>query len=452
MVSSLSYDGARSELRGIRWGSTLCGVWWVSGDEARILTPSEQRFVRHATYTGRSVRVEGELDTAALDAAFVALVRTFPVLACRIGEDAEGRGHLLRPSGAELPISVASGDPEEIRLPSEPIDPRQRLAYLDVTRADAGSARVTIFVHHSVADAGQCVELLSRLWSYYTEYLASGWISVAPQYYPRPLEAYVAEANIVRGPLSGLEQVHRPLEPAERIVPPDPREPAPAALHRPLRTTVDTETTARLVAHGKRTGIGVNGLVTAALLRAYAGETGEPRSLGCVYPVDLRTRLHPPVAPTAGTNMAGLASFSAHIDTETDLFDLGAMISEHLRRDIASGLVAQSVLHFPDYYGPDRRYSLAGHIAVTNTGRVPTFTAPGLRFTDYEIVYVSAHPRPSTGPSAAVTFLLYTFADRLAVGVLGGGDAAERLPEAVAKQLDALAAETPRDHSTAQGD
>lgn len=407
--------------------------------------PSEQRFVRHATYTGRSVRIEGELDTTALDAAFAALVRTYPVLACRIGEDERGAGYLLRPSGDPVRASVEAGDAAVIRIPREPVDPRHRLAYLDVMPTVAGHARVSFFAHHAVADAGHCVALFARLWSYYTDQVECGFVSVVPQDYPQSLEWYATRRGIVRGPLSGLEPVRRALDPDPAPVP-DPPVPAPPALARPLRAVLDAETTARLVGAAKRPGVSVNGMVTAALLRAYAIEkssaAGESVPVGCLYPVDLRTRLMPPVPAAAATNMAGMACYAAPIGPATDLAELGARVSASLHRDLASGLVHQSVLHFPDYFGPDRRHSLAGHVAVTNTGRVQTFRTPaGLALADYEIVYLSAHPRPSTGPSAAVTFLVYTYAERLTVGVLGGGDVGERLPEAVTKQLHAIAAD-----------
>ncbi|MFD6456408.1 acyltransferase, partial [Nocardia sp. NPDC060220] len=60
---------------------------WEPEDVVRALDPSEQRFVRHATFTGRSVTVLGELDAAGLGAAFAALQRRFPILVCRIVED-----------------------------------------------------------------------------------------------------------------------------------------------------------------------------------------------------------------------------------------------------------------------------------------------------------------------------------------------------------------------------
>ncbi len=424
----------------------------------RVLAPSEQRFVRHATYTGRSVLVEGKLDIAVMRSAFGALLRTHPILACRIGEDAAGTGHLLRPAGRAVSAWVRAGDTATVRLPDEALDPSVQLAYLDVVTEDA-SARVTLYAHHTVADAGHCVALLAGLWDRYTDEVSGTANDTAPHDYPRPLEWYAARHGIPRSAVSGLEAASRPL-PHAPTLPPDPATPAPAALARPQRTSLAPEATARIVELSRRHDVTVNGLVTAALLRAYAetasesgasgagdskapGDrgTGDAVALRCVYPVDMRARLNPPVAAADGTNMAGLAAFAADITPATDLVELAQRISARLRHDLAEGIVQQSVLHFPEFFGPTAIHSLAGHIAVTNTGRVPRFRTPaGLALTDYEIVYLSAHPRPSAGPSAAVTFLVYTFADRLCVGVLGGGPLAARLPDAVARTLADLAA------------
>ncbi|PXX60327.1 phthiocerol/phthiodiolone dimycocerosyl transferase-like enzyme [Nocardia tenerifensis] len=402
----------------------------------RVLAPSEQRFVRHGTYTGRSVSVTGVLDVAALREAFAALQVAFPVIVCRIAEDGDGTGYLLPPGDSRDEASVREGDAETVGLPGTPVSPGTQLAYLDAVVSGADRWRVTLYAHHSVADAGHCVELLSRFWGFYTDIVEATPISVVPQGYPQSLEWYVAERGITAGPVSGFEDVTRPLVAAPVSV----GDSGPSALARPSRTRLDRAATARIIELGRHRGVSVNGLVTAALLRAYASETaGGPVHLGCLYPVDMRPRLDPPVAPAEGTNMAGLASFAAEIDPSASVLELAQRVSERLRHDLADGVVQQSVLHFPDFFGDSRIHSLAGHVAITNTGAVPSFRTPaGLTLTDYEIVYLSAHPRPSAGASAAVTFLVYTFDGRLAVGVLGAD--AERLLGAVHSELTALSA------------
>ncbi|MFG1792253.1 acyltransferase [Nocardia sp. NPDC049149] len=414
----------------------------VVPDEAvvvRVLAPSEQRFVRHGTYTGRSVSVTGPLDRAAATAAFAALQRAFPVVTCRIGEDASGTGYLLRPGDSLVEATVTEGDVESFGLPAQQLDPATQLAYLDVV-AGADRWRVTLFAHHSVADAGHCVDMLSRWWGWYTDIVDSVPIDVVPQDYPQSLEWHAERRGIVRGAVSGFEDVTGTTPPEAGAA--AAGEPRPSSMARPQRIRLDQATTARIVELGRHRGVSVNGLVTAALLRAYASETsdvaGDSVRLGCLYPVDLRSRLDPRVAPAAGTNMAGLASFAADIDPSGDVIELAQRISGRLRHDLSEGIVQQSVLHFPDFYGPNRIHSLAKHVAITNTGAVPRFRTPaGVELTDYEIVYLSAHPRRSTGSAAVVTFPVYTFHGMLTVGVLAGGDA-DRLLVAVHKELTAL--------------
>ncbi|MFI9505252.1 acyltransferase [Nocardia sp. NPDC052566] len=418
-------------------------MWWQENDAVRDLAPSEERFVRHGTYTGRSVVIEGTVDEAALGAAFDALQREYPVVTCRIGEDRRGRGHLLRPGRAVMGMQTGHGDAETIRIPSGPADPGTQLAYLDVVFADSGQTRLTLFVHHAVADAGHCVALLSRLWEHYTDYVETGTTTVVPQGHPKSLEWYSADHGILRGAVSSFEDVIRPL-PSTPVVPIS-NAAAPAALVRPHRTVLDRVATARIVDLARHHEVTVNGLVTAALLRTFAAEkanaAGVPVNVGCLYPVDMRARLDPPVPAAAGTNMAGLASFSADIAPTADRIELARRISAKLRHDLAEGIVQQSVLHFPDFYGPHPLHSLAGHVAITNTGRVPAFRTPrGITLADYEIVYLSAHPRPSTGPSAAVTFLVYTFDGHLTVGILGA--AAARLLGSVEAELASLSTES----------
>lgn len=397
--------------------------------------------MRHGTYTGRSVSVRGALDAAALREAFATLRSAYPVVGCRIVEDAVGQGYLLHPDErAWTPASVREGDVAEVGIPV--VDPAAQVAYLDVVGSGADRWRVTLFVHHSVADAGHCVELLARLWAYYTDIVEQVPINVVPQDIPQSLEWYAAARGIAAAATSGFEDVTKPLPSEARDLLADSAQPTPSTLTRPRRVRLDAEATARIVGLGRTAGATVNGLLTAALLRAYARETaGGAMRLGCLYPVDLRTRMRPQIAASAGTNMAGPASFATRVDPDASLIELAQRISARLAHDLSEGVVQQSVLHFPDFYGASRIHSLAGHIAVTNTGVVPAFRIPPtIELTDYEIVYLSAHPRPSAGASAAVTFLVYTFARELTVGVLGGGAHADGLLAAVRSELTALSA------------
>ncbi|WP_280236464.1 phthiocerol/phthiodiolone dimycocerosyl transferase family protein [Nocardia cyriacigeorgica] len=418
---------------------------WDEGDIVRLLAPSEQRFVRHGTYTGRSVSVAGRLDISALNVAFAMLLRAYPVLICRIGIDQYGRGYLLRPaSSLPVPVQARNGDPAELTMPVHRLDPVEQLAYLDVVLGSGDRARVTLYVHHGVADGGHSIELFARLWDCYTGRTLSAPDAMMTFDYPMSLEWYAEQRGIARHRRSGFEDVARPLPPTTSG--PGDDVPADGVLARPRRLQLDPVATARVVELSRSHRVSVNALLTAALLRAYAAATGGvggvPVPVGCLYPVDLRARLNPPIPAAAGTNMAGLASFAADIDRAGCIVELAQRISSRLHEDLATGTVQQSVLHFPDYFGDHRIHSLAGHIAITNTGVVPHLRTPdGVHITDYEIVYLSAHPRRSLGPSAVVTFLAYTFAARLTVAMLGGPYPSDDLLGAVDAELTAAPVE-----------
>ncbi|MFC8043610.1 acyltransferase [Nocardia sp. NPDC057353] len=405
-------------------------------DVVRELAPSEERFVRHGTFTGRSVLVSGALDIRVLRRAFGDLQTSYPVLRCRIAADP---ARLLGPRGRAPRLRLATGDPAAVALPRRALRPDRALGYLDVVR-DRGTARVTLYVHHAVADAGHCLALFARLWELYTERVECGRATVVEHPLPLPLEQHLLDSGLSRAGVSGLEDVIAPEPPPP---PPAGHTPGPQALARPYRLVLDPAATARLTGFARAHGVSMNGVVTAALLRAFAELAPAPGPVRCVYPVDLRGRLGKRVTPVGGTNMAGLTAIAAEIDRADDPLELAQRVTNTLRHDLAEGIVQQSVLHFPDFYGERRVHSLAGHVAITNTGAVAPFTVPaGLRVLDYEIVYLSAHPRPSAGASAAVTFLVYTYAGRLSVGVLGGGDP-ERMAAAVRAELDLLVERVP---------
>ncbi|GAA5069868.1 phthiocerol/phthiodiolone dimycocerosyl transferase family protein [Nocardia callitridis] len=399
---------------------------WDEVEVIRVLAPSEARFVRHGTYTGRSVSVVGALDTAALRSAFVAVLRANPILSCRIMETSGGQGVLVRPRGGDAVGATVADGADDVRLPIEPIDPATQLAYLDITACGPHRWRTTLYNHHSIGDGSYGIDLMAQLWSHYTDLVQGSAARVVPRRYPQSLEWWLAHNGVGKSSVSGLETLTRPLAPAVTDPPADETPQVANSLVRPRYTSLDEASTAALIRLGRRHGVSVNGLLTAALLRVHARETsgasGDPAAVGCLYPVDLRRRLPAPVGCGAGTNMGGLASFAAVIGRSTGLLALAHAICDRLRADLDHGVVQQSAWHFPEFFGRNKTRAFTEHVAITNTGAVPAFRTPeGLTLGAYELVYLSAHPRPSAGPGAAVTFLAYTYAGKLTLGQLGSG-------------------------------
>ncbi|MBF6065721.1 acyltransferase [Nocardia terpenica] len=401
----------------------------------RPLSPSERRFVSSGVFGYWTVPVTGDFDPDAMRAAFTALQHAYPVLSCRIVTLEDG-DRLVRPT--EFPAEgawVRAGDPEPVRAPAGFTDPDRQLAYLDIVCGRDG-ARVTLFVHHSIADARHDMELFARLWDLYAGHPASVAEQPAPQDYPQSLEWHVTTRGIERGPRSGLEPVYRPMPDEPETVGEIPYR---NILARPDRLILDAEITTGIVESGRRTGLSVNSLVSAALLRAYAtvaSTDGSPVPVGVLAAVDLRSRLLPAVSATGGTTMSTFACFDAEIETATAATDLARRIGDRLRTDLDSGVVAQSVLHFPDLFGDTRKHSLAGHISLTNLGAIPALRTPaGLTVTDYETGFHLAHPRPSAADSPAALLQVYTYAGRMTIGYVGDHLGTDAVLDAIRAEL-----------------
>ncbi|AFT99346.1 phthiocerol/phthiodiolone dimycocerosyl transferase family protein [Nocardia brasiliensis] len=382
----------------------------------RPLAPSEQMFAWIGVYVGYAVQVTGRLDLAALSAAYEAVVRTYPVLGARLEPTGDGGYTLVAGTGAAPAISVVDDDPDRLLI-DQKLDQGETLSAVCVTRAD-DTASVTLLTHHSIADAYHSLAVLAELWSCYTE-LVSGQTPVRPVHaYPVSIEEVLAARGIEKRELpaaeTGTPTESRPAPPATEPETEEIRQTVPDSSRCLLS---EAETTA-LVELGHRTGVTINGLVSAAILLTEAEIRDLPLSeINYVYPVDLRTRLTPTVGRTDGTNLLGFADYHPTGDT-TDLVELAKDICAALHTALADGIVQQTPLHIPDQIaaGPPQ---LPGMMIVSNWGRVPALAAPdGLRITDFRSTVTAAPPAgtppPPEQPEGGAA-IVSTFAGRLSI-------------------------------------
>ncbi len=369
-------------------------------------------------YVGYAVQVTGRLDLTKLSAAYAAVVRAYPVLGARLAPTGDGGYSLVAGTGAAPAISVVDDDPDRL-LTDQKLDQGETLSAVCVTRA-GDTASVTLLTHHSIADAYHSLAVLAELWSCYTE-LVSGQTPARPVHaYPVSIEEVLAARGIEKRELPAPDdQTGTPTEPH-----PAPSATEPAAGEN--RQTVpdssrcllsEAETTA-LIELGHRTGVTINGLVSAAILLTEAEIRGLPlNEIVYVYPVDLRTRLTPTVGRTDGTNLLGFADYHPTGDT-TDLVELAEDICAALHTALADGTVQQTPLHIPDQIaaGPPQ---LPGMMIVSNWGRVPALAAPdGLRITDFRSTVTAAPPAgtppPPEQPEGGAA-IVSTFGGRLSI-------------------------------------
>lgn len=383
----------------------------------RPLAPSEVTFARAGVYMGYAVRVSGSLDVAALAAAYQAVVRAHPVLGARL-EPADGDGFDLVAASAGAPgITVVDGDEDQLVHGPE-FDQRTVLSHVSVVR-DGDTADVTLFTHHSIADAYHSLAVLAELWSCYTDVVTGRSPEREVRPYPVPVEELLAERGIEKRawPVpAGPQAAAEPAVTEQAITEPAVAEaPVGGGRHVPplvARCHLSVAETAALVELGHREGVTINGLVSAAILLSDAEIRGLPLTeMIYVYPVDLRTRLTPAVGTTDGTNLLGAARYLPAAGT-TGLVDLARSICASLAAAIAEGVVQQTPLHVP-------KRSTAGvtpppgMLLVTNWGRIPAPRMPkGLRTTDFHSVLTSAPgPHHPSGGACVIS----TFGGRLSI-------------------------------------
>src|SRR6266496_2186679 len=219
----------------------------------RALAPSEKVHAVKEAYIGYTVRATGRLDQDALATAYEAVCRAYPQLSARV-ED----GFVLAESDARPEIRVVDGDLDR-PLTGLDVDQSRALSALNVVR-DGDEATVCLAIQHSIADAYHAVEVLSTLWSYYTDVVGGVPLDLPRHPFPRSLEDLLAERGI---------HAHAPAAVTETAPSPPMSLPDPVVRHVVQHRLTAAETTA-LVDLGHREHVTINGLLSGAILRTEA--------------------------------------------------------------------------------------------------------------------------------------------------------------------------------------
>lgn len=404
----------------------------------RALDPSEKFFAMANAYIGYSAVVRGELNIAALSTAFAALRRRYPVLSAALEAEADGFAIVARPG--PLPgVVVGAGDIDAV-LSDICADQNRVLSGLQVVQ-DGDRAAVTLFTHHSIADGYHSLALLGELWSLYTDTVAGLPVDDVVHGYPESLEQVLAERGITKVD-NGIQSAAPVGEGDSPAFPPRPRGDRVRVFQiAAARCRLDTAATAHLLAYARRNETTLNGVLSALILRVEAEFAGvPPQRVSYSYPVNLRTRITPPVENTAATDPLGFAAYVATGDL-TDTPAIARDIIDELRKDLESQAIHQSGLRFYDDMGsriaqvmqlPADERPIG--VISTNWGVVPELRGPHtLEFEDFRTVMTEAavDPEATFGPPA--TYILSTFQDRLAIELR-----AAVAPEETRKRLAAV--------------
>ncbi|MFI8193336.1 protein kinase [Streptomyces sp. NPDC085946] len=402
----------------------------------RALCPVETLYVGQRSRAVLSCALRGRVDVGALSAAFDAVTQAHPTLRTRIVPD--GPGFVLRLlTEEERPrlITRTGGEEAYAAELNTPLPVGGPLSRAVLVSAPEGDRHLFVLVvDHTVTDGHSSIALHNALWDRYRALVeghgdarppaAADGVPGGEPRWPEPISRLLPAAD----PAATAAYLERRVEEARRhpveLVPYDvPRPAAPGAGQAAApagdievrRLTLDEERTALLRHTARRAGVSVHSLVAAALLTTARRrlEGDGPRTLGCLSPVDLRSRVSPPVP--AAVMVPAVTTHLQTLDVATDTDPAALARTVHTR---LGDFIARADHHHEMRITPEIPRNPALQLATviaTNMGVVPGPRLPaGLEATDVRLVPAREHYFPQAGRSPVMACVV-SFDGRLAI-------------------------------------
>ncbi|MET7294556.1 protein kinase [Streptomyces griseoloalbus] len=401
----------------------------------RALCPVETLYVGQRSRAVLSCTLRGRVDAEALSAAFDAVTGENPTLRSCIVPD--GGGYALRLLGEdERPRLVTrTGDEDEayaaeLNTPLPVGGPLTRAVL--VSSPDGERHLFVLLVDHTVTDGHSSIALHNALWDHYRA-LVGGERTTAAEAavpaarpWPRPVSSLLppADEDDTATYLDNrLEEMRR--HPVE-LVPYDVRRPSAtgpgagadgsADGHIEVcRLTLDTEHTTRLRRTARQSGVSVHSLISAALLAAARRrlDGDGPRTLGCLSPVDLRSRLTPALPASVMVPAVTTHLQTLEVSGSPDPLDLARAVHTRLKDFIARGDQFHEMRITPEI--PRNPALQLATVIATNMGVVPGPRLPsGLRAVDVRLVPAREQYFPQAGRSPVMACVV-SFEGRLSI-------------------------------------
>ncbi|GAA2549600.1 acyltransferase [Streptomyces levis] len=391
----------------------------------RVLCPVETLYVGQRSRAVLSCTLRGPVDVAALSAAFDATTEAAPPLRSRIEQD--GTDYVLRVLGAdERPrLITRTGDEHEayaaeLNRPLPVGGPLSRAVL--VSAPDGESHLFVLVVDHTVTDGHSSIALHNALWDRYRA-LVEGTTDVTadPELprWPEPVSRLlppVDDADTAKYLDGRLEEIRR--HPVE-LVPYDVAggEEAGADGHIEVRRlTLDPELTSRLRRTARDSGVSVHALISATLLvtaRRRLPEGAGARTLGCLSPVDLRSRLSPPLPASALVPAVTTHLQTLQVSEASEPLDVARAVHARLGDFLSRGDHVHEMRITPEI--PRNPQLQLATVIATNMGVVPGPRLPeGLRAVDVRLVPAREHYFPQAGRSPVMACVV-SFEGRLSI-------------------------------------
>ncbi|MEV5434366.1 protein kinase [Streptomyces sp. NPDC052701] len=445
----------------------------------RTLCPVETLYVGQRSRAVLSCDLRGRIDVGALSAAFDAVTQANPTLRARIVPDGEGFAlHLLGEEERPRLITRTGGEEAHAAELNTPLPIGGPLSRAVLVSAPEGDRHLFVLVvDHVVTDGHSSIAVHNAVWDHYRVLVEGGGsaqeaIAADPAAgvgedsgdgpdWPQPVSRLLPDAD----PGVTAAYLERRVEQARRhpveLVPYDV--PRPAAGAGPdaepavdgridvCRLTLDKERTTRLRQTARQAGVSVHSLIAAAMLTTARRrlEGDGPRTLGCLSPVDLRSRLSPPLPATVMVPAVTTHLQTLDVAGDADPMALARTVHTRLR-----DFIARADHHHEMRITPEILRNPALQLAtvvVTNMGVVPGPRLPaGVHAADVRLMPARENYFPQAGRSPvlgcvvsfegrlAIEFPHFTacfspsfmraFRDDVLAGLLALADASEPLP------------------------
>ena len=321
------------------------------GSVIRKLAHSEEVFAANETYFALTVQISGPVDIEALSDAFDAVLQSHPIFAGHLEKADDGRHQIVAEDLMHTGIWVVDDRTSEAALAGMQLDQNQSLLNLRL-KISGDHSELTLYAHHSLADAHHVFGLLEEFFSRYTDAVETG--DAGPVARPTRARTAGGVARTARrdqagsGPASnGFSRRHSPTTCPPSEKPPVASIPIRFNIIPAARIRFSEEETSDLVEFGLANQLSLNSVVAAAILLTEWELRNTPHlPIPYVYPVDVRYLLTPPVSATGSTLPLGMASYLAEIGPDTELVDVAHGIVDAFRADLAEGLIQQSLAAF----------------------------------------------------------------------------------------------------------
>ncbi|MFJ9724708.1 protein kinase [Streptomyces sp. NPDC101209] len=396
----------------------------------RPLCPVETLYVGQRSRAVLSCALRGRVDAEALAAAFDAVTQAHPTLRSRIVADGAGHALALLDETERPRLETRTADLEEAYATelNRPLTVGGPLSRAVLVSAPDGTEHLFVLViDHTVTDGHSSITLHNTVWDYYRALVTDGRPQPgradagpedAPEW-PEPVSALLPpadEADTAAYLDARIAQVKK--SPVE-LVRYDPARTGGGAGDEGhievCRLTLDTERTARLRGRAREAGVSVHALIAAALLRtARRRLDGDgPRTLGCLSPVDLRSRLTPPLPPSVMVPAVTTHLQTLEVSETSDPLDLARTVHARVNDFIARGDHFHEMRITPEI--PRNPALQLATVIVTNMGVVPGPRLPdGLRAVDVRLVPGRENYFPQAGRSPVMACVV-SFEGRLSI-------------------------------------